>query len=64
MAAVKKYMYLPCGMATWVNVHDGTPLDNVCKTKFMILSLKGWLALHNQEKIYQDEEFTKILSDR
>lgn len=64
MEAIKKYMYLPCGMATWVDVQTGTPIDTTCKTKFMILSLKGWLALNNQERIYKDEHFTNLLSDR
>ena len=64
MTAVKTYMYKRCGMANWVALETGEAIDNVCKTKFFVLSVKAWLALGNRERIYSDERFTELLSDR
>jgi hypothetical protein len=64
MEAVKRHMYMRCGMATWVDVDTGDVVDSVCKTKFFVLSIKAWLALANRERMYRDERFTSLLSDR
>lgn len=64
LQSISEYMYTGAGMANWVDVHSGKALDGVCKTKFLVLSLKGWFALDNKEKIYKDPDFTALLSDR
>lgn len=62
--AIEKFMYLPHGMANWVDANSGVVIDSTCKTKFLILSLKGWLAKNNVNLIYKDMVFTELLSDR
>ena len=64
MSAVRRHLYMECGMATWVDTDTGTVIDSECKTKFHVLSLKGWLALEHKDKIYIDNEFTEMLGDR
>ncbi len=64
MDSVARHMYKRCGMVNWVALESGEPLGNACKTKFFVLSVKAWLALANRERIYSDERFTELLSDR
>ena len=64
MDSVARHMYKRCGMVNWVALETGQTIDNVCKTKFFVLSVKAWLALANRERIYSDERFTELLSDR
>ena len=64
MSSIKKYFYKKYGIVEYVNIYDKTESTELCKIKFLILSLKGWLAIKYHDEIYKNKEFTRLLNDR
>jgi len=64
MNSVKKYFYKKYGMVEYINTASKKETTELCKIKFLILSLKGWLAIKYHKNIYEDIEFNNLLNDR
>ena len=64
MDSVKKYFYKKYGMVEFINTTNKKETTELCKIKFLILSLKGWLAIKYHKNIYEDIEFNNLLNDR
>ena len=64
MNSVKKYFYKKYGMVEFINIKNKKETTELCKIKFLILSLKGWLAIKYHKNIYVDIEFNNLLNDR
>ena len=64
MNSVKKYFYKKYGMVEFIDTKSKKETTERCKVKFLILSLKGWLAIRYYKNIYKDIEFNNLLNDR
>ncbi|HEC35043.1 MAG TPA: hypothetical protein ENI39_00740 [Anaerolineae bacterium] len=64
LQGIAKFHYYPFGMANSVDINSGKVLDTVSKTKFYALSLKGWIALENYGRLFQEATFHDLLADR
>ena len=64
MNSIKKHFYKKYGIVEFVYTASKKEVTPLGKIKFLILSLKGWLAIRYHNDIYKDLEFTNLLNDR
>ena len=64
MNSVRRYFYRKYGIVEFVYKSSKKEVTPLSKIKFLILSLKGWLAIKYHNDVYKDIEFTNLLNDR